>query len=327
MSELIELKSSKIAIVGDVMLDQYWWGSVNRISPEAPVPVIRHEKTTTAPGGAANVAVNIATLGAEPYLFGCVGSDDEATELASALLSKGVSPEYLLKVQQRRTIVKTRIIAHNQQVARVDREETAYLDEEDSQSLIEKFSAVLHKFELVVISDYAKGTLTPTVLSHVIRESGVAGKTVLVDPKGKDFAKYTGATILTPNRRESAEACKLDESLPMLTIAAGEDLLKTYGFPNVLITESEHGMTLFSQGTEPAHYDAEAHEVYDVTGAGDTVIATLGVALASGFDLPTAVQIANKAAGIAVGQIGTSAIDRKQLSDVINGLSKGVGRF
>jgi rfaE bifunctional protein kinase chain/domain len=318
--------NAKVVVIGDVMLDRYWWGSVTRISPEAPVPVIRLDRTTTAPGGAANVAVNITSLGAQAFLVGCVGTDDEAAQLKSALGNTGVTGEYLESISERRTCVKTRIIAHSQQVARVDSEETTELDEICSSKIRETLSTVLPAADLIIVSDYAKGTLSPAVLSAVFAAALELNKPVLVDPKGKDFSKYAGATVLTPNRREAAEACKLEESMNDMTNIAGGQLIDSFGFPNVLITESEKGMTLFRKGSEPHHYDAASHEVYDVTGAGDTVIATLGVAFAAGFDLPSAVELANTAAGIAVGQIGTAAITAGQLFDASSLLSKGVAK-
>jgi len=303
----------KVLIVGDVMLDRYWWGSVSRISPEAPVPVILHEKTTSAPGGAANVAANVKALGAEPILVGCVGDDEESEILSESLKKIGVSPQHLAISDGRPTSVKTRIIAHNQQVARVDREITADLSESDAKAINDVIAAVLPETEVVLISDYAKGTLCGAVLKTLIESANCREIPVLVDPKGKDYLKYRGATILTPNRREAAEACKLDDHLPNISLLAGKRLIEDGNFPNVLITESEDGMTLFQKGLDPIHFDARAHEVYDVTGAGDTVIATLAVAVAAGLDFTESARIANIAAGIAVGQIGAVSVSRGQI--------------
>lgn len=318
MKNLEFFENRKVLIVGDVMLDRYWWGSVNRISPEAPVPVIRLEKITAAPGGAANVAANVRALGAKPFLVGCVGRDEESTILTSSLEKIGVSSQHLSVSDNRPTSVKTRIIAHSQQVARVDRETTNNLTAEEAVAVNRKIAEVLPESDVVLISDYAKGTICDEVLLNVVKWSRESGIPVLVDPKGKDYTKYRGATILTPNRREAAEACKLDDHLPDVTYRAGEKLLAEGEFPNVLITESENGMTLFRKGLEPLHYDALAHEVYDVTGAGDTVIATLAVGIAGGLDIAEAARIANVAAGIAVGQIGAVSVSREEILEAIN---------
>ncbi len=315
MTNLDNFKNVRVLVVGDVMLDRYWWGSVNRISPEAPVPVVQLDRISVAPGGAANVAVNVSALGGKAVLIGCVGTDSEAGELRESLESKGVAADRLVVIESRRTTVKTRIVAHNQQVARIDSEDASTISEDDAARACKAISAALREADVAIVSDYAKGFLSQTVLSHVISECRAAGKKVLVDPKGKDFSKYAGASILTPNRREAAEACKLDESRPEMVIAAGKMLLRDFDFQNVLITEGEHGMTLFG-ADETFHIDAAAHQVFDVTGAGDTVIATLGVAIASGFDIRSGVELANTAAGIAVGQIGAAAVTVAMLRSV-----------
>lgn len=326
MNLLNRFKDARVLVIGDVMLDQYWWGGVSRISPEAPVPIVHLQNTTSVPGGAANVAVNIAALGATAILVGCVGQDIEADQLYSALIERSVSPDHVVKYQNRATCVKTRIIAQGQQVVRIDREDTDLLDEIDSKRLVENLENLLRESDLVIVSDYSKGCLTEQVLKQIFSEGIRFNKPILVDPKGKDFSKYKGAFMLTPNRREAADACKIDETHENLTNVAGDHLLEMFGFSNVLITESEKGMTLFRLDSAPLHFDAIAHEVFDVTGAGDTVIATLGVALAAGLDAAKAVEIANIAAGIAVGQIGTSAVTIDYLTNKIGGLVSGVSR-
>lgn len=326
MNLLNRFKDTRVLVIGDVMLDQYWWGGVSRISPEAPVPIVHLQETTSVPGGAANVAVNIAALGATPILMGSVGQDTEADKLYTALIEKSVSADHLVKYENRATCVKTRIIAQGQQIVRIDREDTDLLDEADSQRLVENLGDLLRDIDLVIVSDYSKGCLTEHVLQQVFSEGIRFDKPVLVDPKGKDFSKYHGAFMLTPNRREAADACKLDETHENMTNVAGDHLLEIFGFDNVLITESEKGMTLFRLDSAPLHFDAIAHEVFDVTGAGDTVIATLGVALAAGLDVAKAVETANIAAGIAVGQIGTSAVTIDHLTNKIGGQVSGVSR-
>ena len=297
------------------MLDRYWWGSVSRISPEAPVPVINLERTSSKPGGAANVALNAAALGSNVTLLSAVGDDAEGDELAAALSSQGVSAGSLIRVPGRRTSVKTRIIAHSQQVTRVDSEQVDCLADDTTGLLLESFSAALGAVDAVLISDYAKGTLSDDLLRTAIEKANSLGKHVLADPKGKHFQKYSGATILTPNRREAAEACKLDESDPEVVKKSGETLLKECHLEHVLITEGEHGMTLFGNGDEPYHLDASVHLVYDVTGAGDSVIACLGVALAAGLSAREACRLANAAGGISVQHVGTHAVTIDELRE------------
>lgn len=326
MKSLEKFADARVLVAGDVMLDRYWWGSVNRISPEAPVPVVSLQKDTFAPGGAANVAVNIAGLGAKACLLGIAGNDREADCLERSLLDRGVSTEFLVRLSDRRTSVKTRVIAHNQQVVRIDDEETGDLAEKDAAAVRDAVNTILPLVDLVIVSDYAKGLLSETVLSHLIERSRSLGKMVLVDPKGKNFSKYAGASMLTPNRREAAESCGLDEHIPDLVKIAGQKMLRELHLDSVLITESENGMTLFQKSSEPVHFDAHAQEIYDVTGAGDTVISCLGVALAAGASMREAADLANTAAGIVVGQIGTTAIKFAELEQAFMERPIGVSR-
>jgi D-beta-D-heptose 7-phosphate kinase / D-beta-D-heptose 1-phosphate adenosyltransferase len=308
---------AKVLVIGDVMLDRYWWGSVNRISPEAPVPVINLQRTTTMPGGAANVALNVASLGAEVRMLSSVGTDSAGDELVSVLEERGLSTNGVVRVSSKVTSVKTRIIAHNQQVTRVDSEETEGLTSEYTEQIFELARSWVTGTDAVIISDYAKGTLTEELLSQVIQLARDRSKPLLVDPKGKEYRKYAGASVLTPNRREAAEACKLEESDPKVVEKAGAILLKELGLQYVLITEGEHGMTLFEPGQDPLHLDASLHEVYDVTGAGDSVIACLGVALAAGATMREACVFANVAGGISVEQVGTHAVTLAELRNRI----------
>ena len=306
---------ARVLVIGDVMLDRYWWGSVSRISPEAPVPVINLQRTTSMPGGAANVALNAASLGAKVKLISAIGDDAEGDELIAELERRGVSGDGLLRVHSRRTSVKTRIIAHSQQVTRVDSEQVEELAPEHSARLVELTRDLVSETDAVIVSDYSKGTLTGEVLRGVIDLSRDAARPVLVDPKGKDYRKYSGASILTPNRREAAEACKLEESDPDVVDKAGETILEEMRLEHVLITEGEHGMTLFGRGEEPFHLDASVHQVYDVTGAGDSVIACLGVALAAGATMRDACVLANAAGGISVQHVGTHAVTFQELQE------------
>lgn len=323
MFETSRFSDARVLVIGDVMLDRYWWGNVTRISPEAPVPVVRLDRTSTAPGGAGNVAVNISALGASTSLIGCVGKDEEASQLRNALAQRSVTADKLMTCASRRTTVKTRIVAHNQHVVRIDSEDTWDVSEGETGALIEMIAEAIPLADIVVLSDYAKGTLSPALLFRVINLCREHDKPVLVDPKGKDFSKYKGASIITPNRREAAEACKLDEFHPRVVNEAGEALLDRYGFAAVLITEGENGMTLFEKG-DTFHVESTAHQVFDVTGAGDTVISALAVGLASGLTIRDAVKLANTAAGIAVGNVGTAAVTISMIQDVLV-TSRGAG--
>jgi rfaE bifunctional protein kinase chain/domain len=319
MQILERFPHTKVLIIGDVMLDRYWWGGVGRISPEAPVPVVRLNRTTLAAGGAANVAANVAGLEAVPILVGIVGIDSEAESIRRILEDSGVESKYLIGLADRPTTVKTRVIAHSQQVARVDLESDAEIGSDIEDRLGDLLEMLVAEADSVVISDYAKGLLTDRLLAMVINLARAAGKSVLVDPKGKDYRKYAGATLITPNRREAAEACKLSETSSAMVETAGERLVGELDIDSLLITQGEEGMTLFQRDRDPEHFPAAAREVYDVTGAGDTVIATLATAIGAGSDLKTATHIANFAAGIVVEQIGTTAITLSGMRDALNG--------
>ena len=307
----------KVLIVGDVMLDRYWWGSVSRISPEAPVPIVKLEKTTVAAGGAANVAANVNGLGAESILVGIIGEDSEAEVLREVLSNSRINAENLICLENRQTSVKTRIIAHSQQVVRLDQENIAKISNEETNKCFEIIEKHLEAIDVVIISDYAKGFLTEKLLSRLITKCGLLNKKILVDPKGKDYSKYKGATLLTPNQKEASEACGFEENDLSAVTRAGEFLLAAIAAESVLITQGEKGMTLFQNGGKVNKFPALARKVYDVTGAGDTVIATLAVALGAGLNYFDAAQFANIAAGLVVEQIGTTAVTREIFEKVL----------
>ena len=305
----------KVLVIGDVMLDRYWWGDVTRISPEAPVPVVRMKSASLAAGGAANVAANIAGLGASASLLGYVGEDAEGTHLTDIVAANGVDISLIVRSADRPTTVKTRVVAHGQQVARVDLEITEPLSAESEAMVIEAFRSSVQKFDSVAVSDYAKGLLTPTMLREVTETCARISKPVIIDPKGKDYSKYRGATVLTPNRREAAEACNLDDTGKPLVEVAGKRLIDELKIDALLITEGDEGMTLFRRGEASVHLPATAREVYDVTGAGDTVLASIAAALGSGLDIVTAARFANLAAGSAVERVGTTIVTMDMLEE------------
>jgi rfaE bifunctional protein kinase chain/domain len=269
----------KILVVGDVMLDKYLCGEVDRISPEAPVPVVRLTDTNLVAGGAANVAANIAGLGATAFLVGITGSDDEGDLFPKVLDNSGISGKYLVKSDERPTTVKTRIIAHNQQIARIDQESINILSEVEEENVWLKIDKLLKSVDVVLLSDYNKGILTENLTSRLIRKANELGKPVLVDPKGKSYSKYMNATIITPNKSEVAEVCELEGDIEKQLDEAGQNLLTSLKLNALLITRGENGMTLMQRDGETVDFKTVAREVFDVTGAGDTVIAALAVAL------------------------------------------------
>jgi D-beta-D-heptose 7-phosphate kinase/D-beta-D-heptose 1-phosphate adenosyltransferase len=307
----------QVLIVGDLMLDQYWWGTVERISPEAPVPVVKLDQVTLAAGGAANVAANVGGLGAKPLLIGMVGKDGDSQLLIDHLASHNIAPDHLAR-SERPTSVKTRIVAHSQHVVRVDRENSSQITRDEEAVIIGSVEQIVSGVNIVILSDYGKGTLTDHVIRSTIDSAAIQGIPVLVDPKGKDFSKYRGASILTPNRREALESCRMDGSEPDAVEVAGARLIADLDLDSLVITQGERGMTLFEKGQTSVNLNAAAHEIYDVTGAGDTVIACLAVALAAGLSRFDAVDLANTAAGIVVEQVGTTAISIESLLQKLN---------
>ncbi|HKP68499.1 MAG TPA: D-glycero-beta-D-manno-heptose-7-phosphate kinase [Pyrinomonadaceae bacterium] len=309
LPELIKRFSKvKVLVVGDVMIDRYCWGEITRISPEAPVPVVALAEMSHAAGGAANVAANVAGLGAKPFLFGITGDDADAADLPDILRDAGIKRFSLAKIRGRQTSVKTRIVANNQHVVRIDHESTSPITKKDIAAIWPKLSKAIDGNDVVVISDYAKGFLTDEVLSRLISRARRSKKIVLVDPKGKDFSRYKGATVITPNERETAEACHVDSHRPDLIERAVKMLLEELNLEALLVTQGSRGMTLLQKGKHIVHLKASARKVFDVTGAGDTVIASLAVALGSGADMVDSATFANVAAGLVVEQVGTRAI-------------------
>lgn len=300
-------------VIGDLMLDRYLWGEVERISPEAPVPVVLLKNETECAGGAANVAANLAGLGLTTRLVGFIGADDNGIRLQQAIVGLGVEAQGLLRAEQHPTIAKTRIIGGHQQMMRIDRENRAAYSEQDMQALLQ--AACRHLAErpaAVVLSDYAKGVLTPELCQAVIAEARSLGIPVLVDPKGRDYGKYRGATALTPNKRETAEACHVDVRDSDALLAAAARMRTDLRLDFLAVTRGEEGVSLI-EDDHSLHIPATARQVFDVSGAGDTVIATLAAGLIAGLDRRAALHLANLAAGVVVGKVGTAPISRAEL--------------
>ena len=298
---------ARVLVAGDVMLDRYWFGEVERISPEAPVPVVKIARSEERPGGAANVARNVSALGPEATLLSVVGNDEAGAALEKLLAGERVRTS-LLRDPAVPTTVKLRVIGRQQQLLRIDFE-TAPSHEVLAAKLAD-YERLVQDADVVILSDYGKGGLTH--IATMIDRARAAGKTVLVDPKGDDYARYRNATVLTPNRAELREVIGRWKDEADLT-ARAQKLRADLALEALLVTRSEEGMTLFTaRGAQTI--PAQAREVYDVSGAGDTVIATLGVMLAAGASLPDAVGVANEAAGVVVGKLGTAVVHPQELA-------------
>ena len=312
---------AQVLVVGDLMLDRYWQGPTSRISPEAPVPIVKVEQHEDRPGGAANVALNVTALGAGVSLVGLVGDDEAGVALEKQLQSARVNCAFS-KTDGEPTITKLRVISRHQQLIRLDFEEPFSSDY--GEQVVNATTPLLANVGVLVLSDYGKGTLSDC--QRLVREAKAKNVAVLVDPKGCDFTRYRGATLLTPNLSEFEAivgVCKTEDEL----VTRGQALVKTLELDALLVTRSEQGMTLIRANKEELHFPARAREVFDVTGAGDTVISTLAAALAAGEDLPNAVALSNIAASIVVGKLGTAAISAPELRREVSkeqGAEKGV---
>lgn len=307
MKSLPEFLHARVLVVGDVMLDRYWFGDVERISPEAPVPVLKVGRVEERPGGAANVARNVAAMGAQCTLLSVVGDDEAGACLEKLMVAQGGVTALLHRDSTVSTTIKLRAIARHQQLLRIDFETQP--SHEILNAKLAEFKAKLLEADVVVLSDYGKGGLAH--IAEMIKSARAAGKPVLVDPKGEDYERYRGATLLTPNRSEFKQVAGGWKDENELTMKAAK-LREKLELEALLVTRSEDGMSLYrSEGA--LHEPARGREVFDVSGAGDTVIAALAVMLAAGSDLPSAMRISNRAAGIVVGKLGTAVVSRDEL--------------
>jgi D-beta-D-heptose 7-phosphate kinase/D-beta-D-heptose 1-phosphate adenosyltransferase len=312
-------KRLKTLVIGDLMLDHYVWGTVSRISPEAPVPVVQMSRETEMPGGAGNVAVNMAALGAEVYVVGLLGQDAAADRLISLFQRNPIHTESTVRTPERPTIVKTRIIAHHQQVVRVDREIPGEISSPLRNQIWEQVEKILPNVQAVVLSDYAKGVITPFLINRLIPLARKRGIPITVDPKVENFHQYKRVTCVTPNTLEAMASAGVHALRGEKDVEAmGQKLLKKIDADSILVTRGEHGMSLFEKKKPAFHIPTRAREVFDVTGAGDTVISTLTLALAAGASLCQAAELANYAAGIVVGKLGTASVSGPELLKVVN---------
>jgi len=311
------LSRTSVMVIGDVMLDRYVYGTVDRISPEAPIPILTVERELAMPGGAGNVVRNLTALGAAVAFVSVVGDDQAGSDLTGLIGGQpGVEP-WLLVEGARATTVKTRYVSQGQQLLRSDREETGPINAKLAERMMRIARDTLAATSVAILSDYRKGVLGGDIPAQLIAAAHSAGRPVVVDPKGPDYARYAGADVVTPNRRELAEATGLPVDSEAAIVAAAISLRDAHGFGAVLVTRAEDGMTLLdADGVH--HYPAEAAEVFDVSGAGDTVVATLAAAMAAGLPLTMAARLANMAAGIVVGKVGT-AVAREE--DMLSALT------
>ncbi len=310
---LVNMRGKRIAVVGDLMLDRYIWGSVNRISPEAPVPVVDLEQEQSRLGGAANVAKNIKSLGGEPLLLGIIGNDNSGKQLLEIVKQSNLPIHGIITDDTRPTTVKTRVIAHNQHVVRIDRENKSYISHTIQVKIIEVLKNEISEIDGIIIEDYNKGVIVKDLIHKLIDIAFKYNKTITVDPKFNNFFEYKNVTVFKPNRKETEEVMGIRLKEEKDVINAGKTLLERLQAKNVLLTRGEQGMSLFESNGNISHVPTKALNVADVSGAGDTVIATLTMSLTSGASIKEAASLANFAGGVVCGYVGIVPIDPNEL--------------
>ncbi|MBU1006848.1 MAG: D-glycero-beta-D-manno-heptose-7-phosphate kinase [Candidatus Omnitrophica bacterium] len=310
-----KFSKANVLVIGDLILDEFLWGEVSRISPEAPVPVVWVKSESFIPGGAANVANNIHALGGKVYLTGVIGKDERGRTLTEELRKKGINIQGIIVDEERPTTLKTRVIAHHQQVVRIDKEKKEVLSSGIIGRIISYVRGIIKDIDAIIIEDYGKGVVTPELLHEILKMAKRYKRIVTVDPKEEHFHYYKGVTAITPNCHEAAQAVGIKpqgvDSDSIVKI--GKALLGKLKCKAVLITLGEHGMRLFEEKGRVTHIPTFARDVFDVSGAGDTVIGAFTLALASGADMAHAARISNFAAGIVVGKVGTAVVTQKEL--------------
>ena len=306
-------KNKKILVIGDLILDEFIWGQVSRISPEAPVPVVWVKDESFMPGGASNVANNINSLGGRAYMVGVVGNDDRAGILKGELEHRGVNVDGIFTDPERPTILKTRVIAHQQQVVRIDKEKTDPLKDKIVNRIINYIENVIDEVDGLIVEDYGKGLITPKLLDKIVPLAKKKKKIIAVDPKEEHFSYYKGVTVLTPNNNEASRAVGFEIKDKATLKKAGFELLKKLQSRIILITLGEDGMMVFEKDKSPKKIETIAQEVFDVSGAGDTVVSTYALSLIAGATPIQAAHIANCAAGIVVGKVGIAVVNQSEV--------------
>jgi rfaE bifunctional protein kinase chain/domain len=316
---LSRFKDITVLVVGDIILDQFIWGKVSRISPEAPVPVVEVQKETVLLGGAANVVNNILSLGGRSLICGVIGDDESGRKLLGILQAKGISSDGIIVWRDHQTTIKTRVVAdRRQQVVRFDLENNEQLNQKLRERLLQYVRSHLGEVDSVILSDYGKGLLSEDLIRGINESAKGEGRMVVVDPKMDNFDYYKGITLITPNKSEAEIASGVKIVDEKSVKRAGEKLQDRFRSQAVLITRGEEGMTLFERGKKAVNIPTVAKEVYDVTGAGDTVVGVITLARAAGASFTEAAKIANYAAGIVVGKVGTATVTPEELKKVIN---------
>lgn len=312
-----EFSGRRVVVVGDLMLDETVRGDVARISPEAPVPVLEVTGRTSTAGGAANAAANVASLGGKVALVGVVGDDQAGIALREHVAAAGIDANGILVDNARPTTQKTRIVARAQQVVRIDHESRAVLEGDAAKALAARAREAVAGADACIISDYGKGVVSPALVAAIVEAARAKGTPVVVDPKRRDFSAYRGATVVTPNLNELEVATGIHAATNEEVLAAGGQLLAVLDGGAVLVTRGAAGMTLLEPGKPAVHTHARARQVFDVTGAGDTVVSTLALSLASGLDLPRAIEVASVAAGLVVSKTGTATVTQDELATAL----------
>ncbi len=318
IAQIISLfKDARVMVVGDLILDEFIWGKVSRISPEAPVPVVWVDKESFMPGGASNVANNIASLGAKVELVGVIGNDHRGRILKDELKKGGVGTDGIMQDRSRPTTLKSRVIAHKQQIVRIDKESVSSVNKKTMSRIAKYIRKRINKVDILIIEDYGKGAITPELLTEIVPLAKRHKKTIAVDPKEENFSYYKGVTVITPNADEAARATGIKLTDNASIEKAGKKILSKLNCSMALITLGERGMALFKRKEKPTYIPTIAQDVYDVSGAGDTVVGTFSLALACGANGSEAAYIANYAAGIVVGKVGIAVVDRDELTQRI----------
>ena len=310
---IANFRNVKVLVVGDLILDEFIWGEVSRISPEAPVPVVWVKKESFMPGGASNVANNLRSLGASVYSVGVIGDDEHGAILKSELEQKGIDTAGIITDESRPTTLKTRVVAHHQQVVRIDKERIDGIAGRIMSKMASYVEAMVKKVDAVIIEDYGKGVITPALLTRIVPAAKRSGKIISVDPKEEHFRYYRGISVITPNHHEAAKAVGFEIKDDAALKKAGAALLKKIGCRIALITLGENGMAVFQKNKPMKHIPTVAQEVFDVSGAGDTVISSYTLSLAAGADPVQSAHIANCAAGIVVGKVGIAVVTPEEL--------------
>ncbi len=315
---IARFSDTEILVIGDIMMDEYIWGDVSRISPEAPVPVVDIQRETKMLGGAANVINNIVSLGGKSTLCGVIGDDHMGREILEKVETLGVTTGGIIEESERPTSIKTRVVAHNQQVVRFDRESRKNIRPESIRKILDFVQKMRDSLDAIIVADYGKGVVCAELMESLRDLIGDSHIILAVDPKTGNFECYHGTDVITPNHHEAGAFCRIEIVDEKTLMEAGRQMLSELNCRNVLITQGKEGMMLFESGGEISHIPTVARKVFDVTGAGDTVISTFCLGLASGMDIKSAAIIANFAAGLVVGEVGTSIVKVEELKKIVN---------